>query len=366
MEWVETTGRTVEEAKDLALDQLGVDEEDAEFDVVEEPRPGLFGRMRGEARVRARVRPTRPAPEDRAPGPQSARVPAASRPGPTHRPRPRRPTTPRRAAARRRWPWPTRTTTRRRRRDAAFADQRRDRRRSRRADARRRRRVTEPVDDAPVDEAGRDAERVAAAAFLQGSPTALGETERPPRSWSSATTRLEVRLDGRRSGPADRPPGPDPARRPGPHPVAARGGAPTAAAGCASTSAGYRERRREALARFTEHVADEVRSSGTPGRSSRCRRRTARSSTTRPTSSTAWRRSRRARSPSGGSSSGPPSRPDPPGCPAETSSTPSSRSCAEAAAPRVPRPRAGGRRTSSTPPGSPGALRPARPDPRSG
>ena len=54
------TGRTVEEAKDLALDRLGVDEGDAEFEVVEEPRPGLFGRVRGEARVRARVRPTQP------------------------------------------------------------------------------------------------------------------------------------------------------------------------------------------------------------------------------------------------------------------------------------------------------------------
>src|SRR3982750_1382419 len=63
MEWVETTGRTVEEAKDLALDQLGVDEQDAEFEVLEEPRPGLFGRIRGEARVRARVRPTTPRPK---------------------------------------------------------------------------------------------------------------------------------------------------------------------------------------------------------------------------------------------------------------------------------------------------------------
>ena len=60
MEWVETTAKTVAEAKDLALDRLGVDEVDAEFEVVEEPRPGLFGRLRGEARVRARVRPAVP------------------------------------------------------------------------------------------------------------------------------------------------------------------------------------------------------------------------------------------------------------------------------------------------------------------
>jgi spoIIIJ-associated protein len=63
MEWVEVTARTVEEAKNLALDQLGVDTDDAEFEIVEEPRPGLFGRTRGQARVRARIRPTRPRPK---------------------------------------------------------------------------------------------------------------------------------------------------------------------------------------------------------------------------------------------------------------------------------------------------------------
>lgn len=60
MQWIETTGRSIEEAKDLALNQLGIAEEDAEFEVVEEPSTGLFGRTRGEARVRARVRPSTP------------------------------------------------------------------------------------------------------------------------------------------------------------------------------------------------------------------------------------------------------------------------------------------------------------------
>lgn len=58
MEWVETTAKTLDEARDLALDQLGVGADEAEFDVVEEPRPGLFGRTRGQARIRARVMPT--------------------------------------------------------------------------------------------------------------------------------------------------------------------------------------------------------------------------------------------------------------------------------------------------------------------
>jgi len=60
MEWVETTGKSVEEAKELALDQLGVDENEAEFELLEEPKTGLFGRSRGSARVRARILPRAP------------------------------------------------------------------------------------------------------------------------------------------------------------------------------------------------------------------------------------------------------------------------------------------------------------------
>jgi spoIIIJ-associated protein len=60
VEWVETTGGSIDEAKDAALDQLGVDEHDAEFEILDEPRAGLFGRTRGEARVRARIRPVAP------------------------------------------------------------------------------------------------------------------------------------------------------------------------------------------------------------------------------------------------------------------------------------------------------------------
>ena len=63
MEWVETTAKTIEAAREAALDQLGVGADEAEFDVIEEPRPGLFGRMRGEARLRARVRPAQVRPK---------------------------------------------------------------------------------------------------------------------------------------------------------------------------------------------------------------------------------------------------------------------------------------------------------------
>ena len=63
MEWVETTAKTVDEARDAALDRLGVGADEAEFEIVEEPRPGLFGRMRGEARVRARLKPAQVRPK---------------------------------------------------------------------------------------------------------------------------------------------------------------------------------------------------------------------------------------------------------------------------------------------------------------
>lgn len=67
MEWVETTGPTIDAALDAALDELGVDEDEVEFEVLEEPRSGLFARLGGNrARVRARVKPlSREKPGDR-------------------------------------------------------------------------------------------------------------------------------------------------------------------------------------------------------------------------------------------------------------------------------------------------------------
>jgi len=119
VEWVEVTAKTIEEAKEEALDQLGVDESEAEFEVLEEPKAGLFGRLRAEARVRARVQPTavrpkvergsrrRPRkdrPEDAEGGVNAGttvseieparqdegQAPATSSPGPARAPRPRR------------------------------------------------------------------------------------------------------------------------------------------------------------------------------------------------------------------------------------------------------------------------------------
>jgi len=81
MEWVETTAKTIEAAREAALDQLGVGADEAEFDVLEEPRPGLFGRVRGEARLRARVRPAtvRPKQERRRKGRDASSKAASSK-----------------------------------------------------------------------------------------------------------------------------------------------------------------------------------------------------------------------------------------------------------------------------------------------
>src|SRR3954454_16910478 len=58
MEWVETTGRPIAEALDAALDELGVDEDDVEYEVLEQPKSGFLGRLgSSEGRIRARVKP---------------------------------------------------------------------------------------------------------------------------------------------------------------------------------------------------------------------------------------------------------------------------------------------------------------------
>ena len=64
MEWLEITAASVESAKEQALIHLGVHESDAEFEVLSEERVGMFGRVRQEARVRARVIPTPVRPKE--------------------------------------------------------------------------------------------------------------------------------------------------------------------------------------------------------------------------------------------------------------------------------------------------------------
>ena len=63
MEWIETTGISLDEAKERALDRLGVPEDELEYEVLVEATRSMFGLKKTEARLRARVRPNNPRPK---------------------------------------------------------------------------------------------------------------------------------------------------------------------------------------------------------------------------------------------------------------------------------------------------------------
>ncbi len=63
MEWIETTGITLDEAKERALDRLGVAEDELEVEVLVEASRSMLGLKKTEARLRARVRPASPRPK---------------------------------------------------------------------------------------------------------------------------------------------------------------------------------------------------------------------------------------------------------------------------------------------------------------
>ncbi len=66
MEWIEVSAKTLDDARELALDRLGVVADELEYEVIDQPKGGLFGIGRTEARIRARVRPiSREKPTDR-------------------------------------------------------------------------------------------------------------------------------------------------------------------------------------------------------------------------------------------------------------------------------------------------------------
>ena len=97
MEWIEVTGKTLEEARERALDELGVHQSELEYEVIEEAKAGFLGRFgKVEARIRARVKPvSRDKPNDR----RRRRGGAEVRSGRSGRPQgPGRPGRPKRAA----------------------------------------------------------------------------------------------------------------------------------------------------------------------------------------------------------------------------------------------------------------------------
>ena len=222
MEWVETTGNTLEEAKEAALDQLGVAEDDAEFEIVDEPKAGLFGRTRGEARVRARVRPATP-----------------------------------------------RGNQERRPRKEKGGEKSGERRESKPRGAGQERRPRPPREDRPPREPREPREKVevdpaivgeAAAEFLTGLVTAFGTTGSV--SVSREEDEIEVRVDGTELGLMVGPGGATLLAIQDLTRVASQRRLGDQDTRLRIDIAGYRERRREALTRFALKVAAEVKETG--------------------------------------------------------------------------------------------------------
>jgi spoIIIJ-associated protein len=59
MDWLEQSATTIDEALQAAAATLGVSIDDLEYEVIDEPVAGLFGRTRGQAKIRARRRGAR-------------------------------------------------------------------------------------------------------------------------------------------------------------------------------------------------------------------------------------------------------------------------------------------------------------------
>ncbi len=78
MDWIEVTGRTVEEAVAAAAAELGCDVSAVEHEVIDAGKPGLFGRTRVDARIRARVGAPRRARSSRSSGSKAAAAAAAA------------------------------------------------------------------------------------------------------------------------------------------------------------------------------------------------------------------------------------------------------------------------------------------------
>lgn len=66
MEWIEATGKSVEEAVEHALDTLGITSNEIEYEIMSESKKGVFGLGGNDARIRARVKPiSREKPRDK-------------------------------------------------------------------------------------------------------------------------------------------------------------------------------------------------------------------------------------------------------------------------------------------------------------
>ncbi len=250
MEWVETTGKTVEEALDLALDELGVDAADAEYEILEEPKTGLFGRLRTEARIRARVTPTTPrAKEERRPRGRKATGPAkeaSTKVSPTStEPSPPTGDTPAPSGAAPR------------RNDRTRSASRPAERTSNSRSPEKEPRMSDLEQDIPIAEQGE-----VAAAFVQGVVERFGAAAATVTTHVLDEDTVEVRVEGEDLGLLIGPKGAalqslqELARTAVQRKTGARSGRVLV------DVSGYRQRRKEALEKFARKIADDVLSGG--------------------------------------------------------------------------------------------------------
>ena len=256
MEWVEVTGRTVEEAREKALGLLGVAEEDTEVEVLAEPKMGLFGRLREEARVRARLLPAVPRSKDdsgrrrrgagraaKETAPAAPSVPAPPRSAPEPAPEAAAPPAPA-ARPRRGRPAPAD--------DGEAVDEPKD-------VATMESTMSEDRVEVPVAEQAEVAKR-----FVDGLLDTMGMDEASADIHLIDDETAEVRVTGGELGLLIGPKGStllalqDLARTVVQRKTGARTGR------LLLDVAGYRQKRKQALERFTQKVAQEVVANGTP------------------------------------------------------------------------------------------------------
>ncbi|HEX4489861.1 MAG TPA: RNA-binding cell elongation regulator Jag/EloR [Acidimicrobiia bacterium] len=279
MEWIEVTGRTVDEAKERALDELGVHESELEFEVLDEARSGFLGRIgRSDARIRARIKPlSREKPADRrrrrrseggrgdgegSSGSRGRKRPARegggggaakSKPKPRSKPKPE--PTPAAEVA-------TGAAESSAPAGAAPGPKRRNRSRSRNRPNRAE--VTESDEEEQPDmdsEVNLDEQEAVAVEFVEGLLDALGV------GGSVRTTRteddgVELDIEGDGLGLLVGPKGATLAALEELTRAAVQHAGDGARARLHVDVGGYRQRRREALAEFTRQVASEVQSGG--------------------------------------------------------------------------------------------------------
>jgi spoIIIJ-associated protein len=218
---------------------LGVDTVDAEFEILEEPSRGLFGKMKGQARVRARIAPTSPRPKVER---RDRRKKGSGNGG--GRKQSQRPATP---AADETPAAP------------ASNGKRPDRRRGAQKAAPTEKENTTVTETVDVDLA--EHTRIVTE-FLDGLVDAF-DLEGRVEAVSIDDDTSEVRVEGRDLGILVGPKGNTlTAIQELSRTVIHRKVSGTAAGRVRLDVAGYRQRRREALERFTQGVAEEVRSSG--------------------------------------------------------------------------------------------------------